>query len=466
MLVSKPQKCSKQDDLKIVSGALKRCPSFSSRVQFVEPLSENPQAELSEQPTEQRSEELSEESSEESCEKSFEEQPFEPSEKSSQLSELSQSTNVASVRHFNSLPVFSVEPFVSPSYLMPSTSEAQEYPGQADLQVASGMWQNPSLVSHVLPSEQTHETNYEKPFPPPPFLLDYSYNSPFATTPRSYANGKARTFGVLNGDSKSTFWNYSSLDTNLRSASLGRQKTGSRILPFRLSQISGFLSIPAANPFARSIANEDEAKNPANAVVPANSLRSPIYAEEQEIDDQEERERMRSIEFLLQDTMQPVAETFELKSSFNHQKFFDRRISEDANREMINEYLLQRQNDQTETKLFQQISEGGSVQSEKSEPSAPFEKQDIAIDVPTPVTSSSTKPSRRTASGGSSKDRQNRRISAVKFKTSKDLYKTFNPDMPLDRKKKTCFKIINYFLYCGWLFISNLLVLTFFWILI
>ena len=532
MLVSEAEKMSKEDELKMVPRAFNNCASFSTRVQFVE--AETRPDESFKPPTEQSTSESSSESSKESeapFEESFKESPgpsstksFEPpsellssytSAKSSKMSELSsEAIGAALDGTFNSLSAFNVDAIVTPSFLMrstsersasepsisesptsgppifepptsilstsvpstsgPATSKAQEYSAkQAELQTTSRMWQNPSQLTPILPAKQPEQS--DEPFPPPPFLLNSSYNSPFATTPRYHANGKPRTFGVLSSDSTNKFWNFSSFDPNLRSASLGRQRNGSGIAPLRLSQVSGLLSIPTTNPFTKSIGSLTNGVNgPSNAVVPANSLRpSSIYAKDpEEIDDQEERERMRSIEFLLlmRETKETNGDSFELKSSFNHQKSFDRRIPEDANREMINEYLLQRQNDQAETKLFQPIDEEASVKSEKSDRS--FEKQDIAIDIPTPTISSS--PNRRRASSGSSKDHpSSQRV--VRFKNSKDLHngpqkkkknKKFPSDKPLTRRQKCGIAILNFFLYCSWILITNILLLTFFWIYI
>ena len=294
-------------------------------------------------------------------------------------------------------------------------------------------------------------------------MSDYPISSQFATTPRS--NGKS--FAV-SPDSKTTFWNFSTFDGNSRSASLGRQRSASGSSPFRLSQQNGMLLVASTNPYTTSGENEC----PANGQEPRSRL--SVYSEELTGDEGlDDRERMRAIEALLsKDKQEPAAESYELKSSFNLTKCYDPRVYEDVNREMIRDYLLQRQGDQAQTSLFGQTKTDDSIECPKSE--------QVASCGPTKLRKSKIPETTVDMSNGggnpgdSESDHELNKVgqsnlfqpTPTKYKTSKDLYRSSNSKKSLSKGQMNCLTLTGIVPYCIWVFITNLLLLAFFWVYI
>lgn len=401
-------------------------------------------------------------------------------------------TKETSFGDFSSLPAFNVEPFVSPYEIVSKGHSEQE-----DLQVLPKARQTVFLsprtqYAELLPLDTSRSANQAlfgdfsslSMFNVESAMLNYPFTSPFATCPRSQTNGKTRTFAVL-PDSKTTFWNFASADSNLRSASLGRQKSASTISPFRLnqSQQNGILRISSANPYADAIANENEYKAADElpsmvdaSAEPFGRSRLPIYESQSESDDLEDRERMKAIEALLcQEKKEQNGESYELRSSFNEKKCYDLRVSEDANRGMIRDYLVQRQNDQAQTNLFRPAGDGeDSAESEKNEKSVGFAtikmrkvgNQETAVEVPTAKNDDPSSNPAESDDNESNVDGQANRNNPMMFKTSEFIYKSFDPNVQLSERQVMGLKISKFVPYIIWVFITNLLLLTFFWVII
>ena len=384
---------------------------------------------------------------------------------------------------FSSLPGFKVEPSSDP------TGEDARFPNEQDHWKSDELQSVPRAKQIVSLSPRTQ---YEPSSAHEPSLgdlssslfdvstiLNYPFSSPYATTPRLQANGKSRTFGVLPA-LKTTFWNFSTFDGHLNSASLGRPKKGSTLSPFRLNQDS-LLRISPANPYAVSTRCEEsksEASTVGAASVPVAELaersRLPVYAEDQsESDDFDDRERMRAIGALLcPNTQEPETESFELRSSFNQQKRYDLRTSKDVNREMIRSYLLQRDG-RARAELSEQAGERkGSPEGKQSgspdcgkRPKKSTNRETI-VDFPAAAKAGSNSLNDRCSDlNVPTEDGQTKRTHPT-FKTSKYIYKSYDPNKCLSEKQMHCLKITRFVPYCFWVFISNLLLLAIFWLIL